>query len=97
MPTLTIDLELPEAEYQFASTLTQAERRRLASIGFANAFATAHNVPPTEEWDGAAPFTQEEIDALADAVAQEDAGEVMDGDAFFERLYREKGWELIRE
>lgn len=92
MPTLTIDLELPEAEYQFASSLTREERHRVASIAMTAAFATARNVPPTEDWDDATPFTQEEIDALADAVAQEDAGLSSDGEAFFAKLDKQHGW-----
>ncbi len=100
MPTLTIDLELPEAEYRFASALTQSERRRVASIAMTAAFATARNVPPADEdvdedetWK-TAPSTREDIESLAVAIAQQDAGESYDGDAFFERLYKEKGWTL---
>lgn len=97
MPTLTIDLELPEAEYLFASSLTQEERRRVASIAVTTAFATARNAPAAEkdeEWNDAAPFTQEEIESLTDAVAQQDAGLGNDGEVFFEQLYKKHGWTL---
>ncbi len=99
MPTLTIDLELPEAEYRFASALTQAERRRVASIAVTAAFATARIIPPDKDEDEdeswkTAPSTREDIESLAIAIAQQDAGEGYDGDVFFERLYKKKGWTL---
>ena len=95
MPTITIDLELTEAEYQFAAALTDAERRRMASLG-ANAVFAAARTAPTQEasqeaWK-AVSSTPEQVKSLAAAVAQLDAGAVINGDAFFETLYREKGW-----
>ncbi len=96
MPTLTIDLELSEAEYRFASALPVAVRRRVASIGAGAAFATARDVSPEgedESWR-TAPSTSAHVEALAVALAQLDAGEVRNGDDLFERLYRDKGLAL---
>ena len=95
MPTLTIDLELPEAEYRFASALTEAERRRVASIGASAAFATARDGSQGKADDKAwrtAPSTPEQIQSLGVAVTQLNENKVISGDAAFEALYREKGW-----
>ncbi|MBC8143882.1 MAG: hypothetical protein H7Y38_20815 [Armatimonadetes bacterium] len=100
MPILTVELDLPEPEYRFATTLSPAEQRRVASMATAVAFATVRNIPPvsstgdTEEPQDDTPLTQDEIVGLAESVAQLDAGLGSDGDAFFERLYKERGWKL---
>lgn len=99
MPTLTVELDLPEAEYRFATTLSPAEQRRVASMATAAAFATVRHISPQstdapDDLQDDAPFTQDEIVGLAESVAQLDAGLGSDGDAFFERLYKERGWKL---
>lgn len=101
MPTLTIEVELPEAEYRFASALPADRLRHLASIGAGAAFATARDAETGAAdggggagWHDPTPFTRDEIAGLAEAVAAQDAGLTVDGDEFFERLYREKGWTL---
>ncbi len=99
MPILTVDLDLPESEYQFATTLSPVEQRRVASMATAVAFATARHAPhkpaaEIEDLQDDAPFTQDEIVGLAQSIAQLDAGLGSDGDAYFERLYQERGWKL---
>ena len=102
MPTITIDLELTEAEYQFAAALTDAERCRMASLGANAVFAAARTAPTQEATQEASQeasqeawktvsSTPEQVKSLAAAVAQLDAGAVINGDAFFETLYRENG------
>ena len=82
MSTLTIDVELPEAEYQFATALPPEERHRVASVAASAALAAARDMSPDgdeEGWADPTPFTRDEIDGLSEAVAQQNAGSGIDG------------------
>ncbi len=101
MPILTIDIELPDAEYVYAETLSLSERRRVLSIAATVAFATARSVPSdrknaeedNDSWQTVA-STPEQVEALATALSQLEAGEGEDGDVLFEKLYQQKGWTM---
>lgn len=81
MPTLNI--ELPEAAYRAAIAFMPVERTQLVTA----TFLAAEAVLPGDDEDP--PLNQYHLDALREAIAEEEAGQTLDGDAFMAEL-REK-------
>lgn len=85
MPSITI--ELTDEEYQTAQVLPASEQRR-ALLAAANQYATARNEAPDE------PTSEEDLIAIGEALADVEAGRVVDSDAFFKSLEEKHGWKL---
>jgi hypothetical protein len=90
MPSITI--ELPDSAYRAALSFPPAERMRLGTIALSAAFTTAEAAYQDDAEEEEPPTTAEHIAAIREALAEEAAGQYMDGDVFMAELREKRGW-----